>query len=167
MVERKYLAHYIDAAFDRTGEATKYVRLGKDLEELTVEMNPNVETSANILGENTARLTGYEMSASVEPYYVSYDEDLSTKLMDIIDNELTGDACKTTVVDVWLKPGDTPNATPTVDRAIRREVLVAVQSFGGDTSGVQIPFNISGATNRTVGTFDLETKKFTENGTGI
>lgn len=162
MLERKYLAHYIDAAFDLTGAATKYVRLGKNLEELTVEMNPNVQTNANIMGENDARLTGYEMSASISPYYVSHNEELSEKLMEIIDNELTGDACKTTVVDVWLKPGETADAKPIVVKAIRREVVVAVQSYGGDTSGVQIPFEISGATNRTKGTFDVETKKFSE-----
>jgi hypothetical protein len=161
VLERKYLAHYIDAAFDLTGEATNYVRLGKNLEELSVEMNPNVEINANILGENDAKLTGYEMSASVSPYYVSHDEALSEKLMEIIDNELTGDACKTTVVDVWLKPGDTPDAPPVVVKAIRREVVVAVQSYGGDTSGVQIPFDLSGATNRTKGMFDITTKKFT------
>jgi hypothetical protein len=161
VLERKYLAHYIDAAFDLTGEATNYVRLGNNLEELSVEMNPNVEINANILGENDAKLTGYEMSASVSPYYVSHDEALSEKLMEIIDNELTGDACKTTVVDVWLKPGDTPDAPPVVVKAIRREVVVAVQSYGGDTSGVQIPFDLSGATNRTKGTFDITTKKFT------
>lgn len=162
-MERKYLASFIDAAFDTTGAAANYVRLGKDLEELTVEMNPTVETSANILGENTARLTGYEMSADVSPYYVSHDEALSEKLMEIVDNELTGDACKTTVVDVWLKPGATPDEEPTVVRAIRREVLVVVQSYGGDTSGVQIPFSLSGATNRTKGTFDMETATFTPN----
>ena len=33
MIERKYLAHYIDAAFDMTYSATNYIRLGKDLEE--------------------------------------------------------------------------------------------------------------------------------------
>ena len=161
MLERKYLAHYIDAAFDLTGEATNYVRLGNNLEELSVEMNPNVEINANILGENDAKLTGYEMSASVSPYYVSHDEALSEKLMEIIDNELTGDACKTTVVDVWLKPGETPDAPPVVVKAIRREVVVAVQSYGGDTSGVQIPFGLSGATNRTKGMFDIASKKFT------
>ena len=31
MVERKYLAHYIDAAFDTTYADTNYVRLGKNL----------------------------------------------------------------------------------------------------------------------------------------
>lgn len=161
MLERKYLAHYIDAAFDLTGEATNYVKLGEHLEDLTVEMNPNVETSSNIWGETTAMLNGYDVSASVDPYYISHDEALSEKLMEIIDNELTGDAVKTTVVDVWLKPGESVDAAPVVVKAIRREVIVAVQSYGGDTSGVQIPFQLSGATNRVKGTFDLTTRKFT------
>lgn len=161
MLERKYLAHYIDAAFDLTGEATNYVRLGDHLEELNVEMNPNVKTSANILGEADAMLNGYEVSASVDPYYISHDEALSEKLMEIVDNELTGDAVRTTVVDVWMKPGETPDAAPVVVKAIRREVVVAVQSYGGNTSGVQIPFNLSGGKNRTKGSFDITTKKFT------
>lgn len=164
MLERKYLAHYIDAAFDLTGAATNYVRLGEHLEELAVEMNPTVETSSNIWGENTAMVTGYEVSASVDPYYISHDEALSEKLMEIVDNELTGDAVKTTVVDVWMKPGATADAEPVVVKAIRREVIVAVQSYGGNTSGVQIPFNLSGGTHRTKGNFDLKTKTFSEGG---
>lgn len=164
MLERKYLAHFIDAAFDLSGRATNYVKLGEHLEELSVEMNPTVETNRNIWGENTAMLNGYEVSASVDPYYISHDEALSEKLMEIVDNELTGDAVKTTVVDVWMKPGATPDEKPTVIKAIRREVIVAVQSYGGNTSGVQIPFNLSGGANRTKGTFDLETKTFTEGG---
>ena len=164
MLERKYLAHFIDAAFDLSGKSTNYVKLGEHLEELSVEMNPTVETNSHIWGENTAMLTGYEVSASVDPYYISHDEALSEKLMEIVDNELTGDAVKTTVVDVWMKPGATPDEKPTVIKAIRREVIVAVQSYGGNTSGVQIPFNLSGGTNRTKGTFDIETKTFTEDG---
>lgn len=162
MLERKYLAHFIDAAFDLTGEATNYVRLGDHLEDLSVSMNPTVETIRNILGETAATLNGYDMSASVTPFYISHDEALSEKLMEIVDNELTGDAVKTTVVDVWMKPGETADAAPVVVKALRREVIVAVQSYGGNTSGVQIPFNLSGGTNRAKGDFDLDTKKFTE-----
>ena len=162
MLERKYLAHFIDAAFDLKGDATNYVRLGDHLEDLSVNMNPTVETTRNILGETAATLNGYDVTASVAPYYISHDEALSEKLMEIVDNELTGDAVKTTVVDVWMKPGATPNDKPTVVKAIRREVIVGVQSYGGNNSGVQIPFNLSGGTNRTKGDFDLETKQFTE-----
>lgn len=162
MLERKYLAHYIDAAFDLSGTSTNYVKLGEHLEELNVEMNPNVETRNNIWGESTATLSGYEVSTGVDPFYISNDEALSEKLMEIIDNELTGDACKTTVVDVWMKAGETANDPPVVIKAVRREVIVAVQSYGGDTTGVQIPFEMSGSKNKTKGTFDLTTKVFSE-----
>lgn len=162
MLERKYLAHYIDAAFDLTGANTNYVRLGDHLEELSVEMNPSVETTNNILGESTAILEGYEVSAGVDPFYISNDEALSEKLMEIVDNELSGDSVKTTAVDVWMKAGATANDAPIVIKAIRREVIVAVQSYGGDTSGVQIPFEVYGSKNKTKGTFDLSTKKFSE-----
>ena len=50
--ERKYLAHFLDAAFDKTYAASEYVRIGKDLEELSEELNPDVEVRKNILGEN-------------------------------------------------------------------------------------------------------------------
>lgn len=44
-IERKYLAHFIDASFG-TGSATpNYIRLGADLEEYNLELNPDIEVS--------------------------------------------------------------------------------------------------------------------------
>jgi hypothetical protein len=164
MTERKYLAHYIDSAFDTTYKATEYVRLGKDLEEYAVELNPDVETKKNILGENSVAVSGYEVSSSVDPYYYDYDEALSEKIMDIAMNRTTGDGCKTTTIDVLLKPGATADAAPTVVWAYREDCYLVPQSVGGDTTGIQIPFELHRAGNRVKGTFDLTTKKFTENG---
>ena len=161
MLERKYLAHYIDASFDPTGETTNYVRLGEGIEEFNVEMNPEIETTNDIIGNNNAILKNYDVSASVDPYYYTTDDALSAKLQEICEKELKGDDCKTTVVDVWLKPG-ADGGEPTVTSATRREVIVAVQSYGGDTSGVQIPFSINGSKNKVKGDFDISTKKFTE-----
>ena len=48
MVERKYLAHYLDSAFDTSYESPSYVRIGKDLEEYNEELNPDVEVRKNI-----------------------------------------------------------------------------------------------------------------------
>jgi hypothetical protein len=164
MTERKYLAHYIDSAFDTTYKATEYVRLGKDLEEYAIELNPDVETKKNILGENSVAVSGYEVSSSVDPYYYDYDEALSEKIMDIAMNRTTGDGCKTTTIDVLLKPGATADAAPTVVWAYREDCYIVPQSVGGDTSGIQIPFELHRAGNRVKGTFDPTTKKFTENG---
>lgn len=162
MIERKYLAHYIDGAFDTTYAAAAYVRLGKDLEEYAEELNPDVESVKNILGENSVRVNGYEVSSSVDPFYYDYDDSLSEKIMDIAMNRTTGNSCKTTTVDVLLKPGSSADAEPTVVWAWREDCYVVPESVGGDTSGVQIPFTIHRAGNRVKGSFDLSTKKFTE-----
>lgn len=163
--ERKYMAHFIDANFG--GEATDYVRLGKDLESYAEELNPDVETKKNILGENSVVHNGYEASSDADPFYYEYDDALSEKIMDIAMNRLTGDACKTTKVDVLLKPGATSADAPTVIKAWREDVLVIPTSVGGDTSGIQTPFGIHNNGNRVEGTFDLSTKKFTASSGGL
>lgn len=164
--ERKYLAHYIDANFDKTYAATEYVRLGKDLEEFSEELNPDVETKKNILGENSVVHNGYEVSSDADPYYYDYDDALSEKVMGIAMERLTGDACKTSRVDVLLKPG-VSGGKPTVVWAYREDVMVIPNSVGGDTSGIQVPFTIHNCGNRVKGTFDLDTKKFTVASAGV
>ena len=161
MIERKYLAHYIDSAFDSSKPA--YIRLGKDLEEYSIELNPDVETKKNILGENSVAVNGYEVTSTVDPYYYEYDESLSEKIMGIAMNRTTGDGCKTTTVDVLLKPGANADSAPTVVWAYREDCYVVPQSVGGDTSGVQIPFELHRAGNRVKGTFEMTTKTFTPN----
>lgn len=159
--ERKYLATYLDAAFDMTYEKPDYVRLGKDLDEYSEELNPNVDTKNNIIGEKQVNHTGYDISSEASPFYYEYDDALSEKIMDIAMNRLTGDACKTTKVDVLLKPGATANDVPIVISAWREDVYVIPNSVGGDTSGIQTPFTIHNTNIRVKGTFDLVTKTFT------
>lgn len=153
MIERKYLAHYLDAAFG--ADAVLYVRLGSDLEEFNEELSPDVEVKKNILGEQNVSHNGYEVQSEVEPYYADYDDPLFEKLSEIALERKTGKACRTTKVDVLLKEDGA------VVWAYREDVVVVPNSMGGDTSGVQIPFTIYNAGNRVKGTFDLKTKTFT------
>lgn len=155
MVERKYLAHFIDAAFDTTFAATNYVRLGKDLEEYNEELNPDVETTKNILGEQSVKHNGYEVQADVDPFYYDYDEALAEKIMSIVNERSTGDKCKTSILTVLL---DEEGA---VKWAYREDCMVIPTSVGGDTAGIQTPFSVYMAGNRTKGTFVINTKKFT------
>lgn len=164
--ERKYLAHYLDGAFDLTYANTEYVRIGKDLEEFSIELSPNIETKSNILGENSVLHTGYETTANADPVYYEYDDKLTEKIMEIAMLRKSGDACKTSYVEVLLKPGE-DGATPTVVRAVREDVLLIPTSYGGDTSGVQVPFSVNFNGNRTEGTWDIASKKFTANGVGL
>ena len=163
MIERKYLAHYIDAAFDTTYSETNYVRIGKNLEEYAEELNPDVEITHNILGEQSVQHSGYEVQSDVDPYYYeNYDDKLSEKIMELANTRATGDKCKTSMVDVLLKPDktDPEKNPPTVVWAYREDVYVIPNSVGGDTSGIQTPFTVYKAGNRVKGSFDLTEKTF-------
>lgn len=152
-IDRKYLAHYLDENF---GSGTvSYTRLGKDLEEYNEELNPDVEVNKNIWGEQNVNHNGYEVQSEVDPFYAYSGDPLFTKLALIANERKTGDACKTTKVDVLL------NADGTVVWAYREDVYVVPNSIGGDTSGVQIPFTVYNAGNRVAGTWDPSTKTFT------
>lgn len=152
-IERKYLAHYIDAAF--SADAPNYIRLGADLEEYNEELNPDVEIRKNILGEQNVQHSGYEVQSEVEPYYAYTGDALFTRLARIANERLTGSDCITTKVDVLL------DESGTVTWAYREKVWVIPNSMGGDTSGVQIPFTVYAAGERTAGTWDVTTKTFT------
>lgn len=153
-IERKFLAHFIDASFGAK-DGINYIRLGADLEEFNEELSPDVEVKKNIIGEQTVNHNGYEVQSEVDPFYAYYDDPLFERLAEIANERKTGDDCVTTKVDVLL------NEDGTVLWAYREKVWVVPNTIGGDTSGVQIPFSIYNAGERVKGTFDLATKTFT------
>ena len=64
-IERKYMAHYLNAAFGK-GE-DNYTRLGADLEEYSPELSANVETKSNILGQTSIVIDSYQKQARSAP----------------------------------------------------------------------------------------------------
>ena len=155
-IERKYLAHFINTATPEA-EAANYERLGKDLEEFSPEMSAQVDKKKNIMGETSVLISSYEKSASVEPFYAEKDSALFSRLQTIIDDQLVLDALKTDVVEVKLWEPAEDGSYP----AIKEEALIEVSSYGGDTTGYQIPFTLHFTGVRTKGTFNVTTKTFT------
>ena len=155
-IERKYLAHFINAA-PLGEENAQYERLGKDLEEFSAELSAQVETKKNILGQTSVVISGYEKTGSVEPYYAESGSALFARLQDIIDEGRVLEDVKTDVVEVKLwEPGQ--NGTY---NAIREEAYIEGTSYGGDTTGYQIPFTLHFTGNKVKGTFNVETREFT------
>ena len=149
-IERKYLAHYLEAA------EGSYVRLGKDLEAYAPELGAQVEKTKNILGETAVNLVGYEKTGTVESFFAETGDPLFDKLQAILDEDLTLDACKCAVVEVKLWDGE-----GTAFPAIREEAVLEITSYGGDSKGYQIPFNIHYTGVKQKGTFDVQSKTFT------
>lgn len=153
-IERKYLVHYLNAT---PASTATWCRLGKDLEEFSVELSPEIETKKNILGESSTNLSAYEASASVDPYYADKDDPLYDFLQDIIDGRKTLDACKTEYLEVqtWKEAIEGKYV------AYKESVIVEISSYGGDTTAYAIPFTLHMQGDRVKGTFDPDTKTFT------
>ena len=138
---REAMAHYLDTKFNtKTADAEKaeFEIIGDDIEEMSVELNADTEQIKNILGQTKTRDNGYTPSMDADPFYADPDKKLYPKLRDIAMNRLTGDSCKTLMLEVIVE--DTAAET---HKAWLRQVIVKPQSYGGDTAGLNIPFTVS------------------------
>ena len=154
--ERKLMAHYINTVFNPTS-GTSYELLGEDLAEYSVEMNPIISVERNVLDQDVVYHDGYEPTASVTPYYAREGSGLFSALQSVVDHSYHGNKCKTYIVEVhlWDKVGTN------LYRAVRRTAYVGIDSFGGDTSGYQIPFTLTIQTSgQTTGNFNVSTNTF-------
>lgn len=147
----KYMT-YVDSTFGGTGTPAWYL-IGKDIEDMSTELNPDTESVKNILDETSFRHNGYEVSTEADPFYADPSDPLYPKLRDIAFGRLKGDECKTTVLEVIVE--DTEAAS---HLAYTEECYVVPSSIGGDTSGVNIPFTINYSGNRTKGTVTITNK---------
>lgn len=140
-LNREALAHYLDTTWNKkVADASKatFEILGDDIEELSVEMNAETSQIKNILGQTKTQDKGYTPSMDADPYYADPDKALYPKLRDIAMERLTGDECKTLMLEVIVE--DLKASTHT---AYVREVMVKPTSYGGDTEGFNIPFTVS------------------------
>ena len=145
-LNREALAHYLDYSFGDTVSSATWEIIGEDIEEMSVELNPDTETIKNILGQTKAKDNGYEPTMDADPFYADPEKKLYPKIRDIALQQLKGDACKTFMLEVIVE--DT-NATNHL--AFVQEVMVKPQSYGGDTAGMNIPFQVSFNGSRTKG----------------
>lgn len=147
-MQRKLFVQYIDASFGGTTAAP--YRLGKDFSEFNNQLNPQTETGQNILGETTFNMSGYQKSAEGTPYYARVGDPLFTQLQQIVDTEAQYEGTLTTVYDVHLWEAGTTSGTY---KAYSQPAYVIPTSYGGDTTGYQIPFTVNYIGERTAGYF--------------
>lgn len=145
-LNREALAHYLDYSFGGEAESATWEIIGDDIEEMSVEMNPDTETLKNILGQTKTRDNGYEPTMDADPFYADPEKKLYPKLRDIALGQLKGDECKTLMLEVIVEDTAAENHLAYV-----QEVLVKPQSYGGDTAGLNIPFQVSFNGARTKG----------------
>lgn len=145
-LSREALAHYLDYSFKQTPASATWEILGDDIDDMSVDLNPDTETKKNILGQTKTTDNGYEPSMDADTYYANPDKKLYPKIRDIAMKRLKGADCKTLMLEVLVEDTSAENHLAYVE-----EVMVKPQSYGGDTSGVNIPFKVSSDGKRTEG----------------
>lgn len=152
-LDREALAHYLDTSFKMKEETATWEILGDDIEDMSVELNPDTEQKRNILGKMRTTDNGYTPSMSADPFYADPSKKLYPKIRDIALNRLKGDACRTLMLEVIVE-----DTAAVKHLAYVQEVMVKPQSYGGDT-GVNIPFDVTDDGERTKGYVTAESLK--------
>ena len=157
-LKRSAYLHYLATDFDFTAAtptaatAAAWFLIGADVEDMSVELNPDTEIKKNILDETSVIDKGYEPSVDVDTYYATPTDALYPKLKDIMMNRKTDAACRTYFMTITI---DTDGSS---HDAWVEEVIVKPTSYGGPQGGVAIPYTISFAGNRQQGTATISNK---------
>ena len=139
-LNREALAHYIDSAWNKkVADASKAVFeiIGDDIEEMSVEMNPDTSQVKNILGQSRTVDNGFAPTMSADPWYADPEKKIYEHLRDIALEQKKGDERKTLMLEVVVE-----DTEATEHLAYVREVKVTPTSYGGGTEGFNIPFNV-------------------------
>lgn len=133
--------------------------LGKDDDDLSKELNPDTETTKNVLGETTFTHSGYEPTVDMDTYYADPSRILYNHLLEVAMQEKYGEEdLLGYFAEAYFTSVDAEARTMSGYCYVRRAWFVP-QSVGGDTSGLAIPFNITpiGGMKRGEITYDMAT----------
>ncbi len=118
--------------------------LGKDSDDLSIDLNPDTEQTKNVQGEVTFTNNGYTPSMSNE-YQARTEDAIYKPIQYIVDNlavddEHTSATMIVATLDIEVK--DTGEKTAT-GSGYKVPVKIVVDNDGGATAGYAIPFTIN------------------------
>jgi len=146
-----------------TAAAGAWEALGKDNDDLSKELNPDVETSKNVLGETTVTHSGYEPEVGVDPYYIDPSRKMYKHLAEVAIEEKYDEASVLGFFGEAHFTTANPETKKMTGFVFIRQAYYVPQSVGGDTSGWAIPVNIYpiGAVTKKKIVYDMPTNEAT------
>lgn len=126
-----------------SGSTQVWEAIGKDNDELTKDLNPDTESSKNVLGEATFTHSGYEPSVDVDPYYMDPDRAMYSHLLECALEEKYGEADLVGEFAEAFFTTVNAEAKTMTGYCYVRDAWFVPQSTGGDTTGYAIPYTIN------------------------
>lgn len=125
-----------------TKAAGGWEALGKDNDDLSKELNPDTESSKNVLGETTFRHSGYEPEIGIDPYYIDPARKMYARIRENAieenygENDLLG-----YFAEAYFETANKESRTMTGYCFVRQAWYVP-ESVGGDTTAFAVPVSI-------------------------
>lgn len=134
--------------------------LGKDTDDLSIELNPDTEQVKNVQGEVSFVNNGYTPSMSNDSYIARREDAIYPRLQTIVDTLATDDErTSATMMVATLTEEVKESTTKTLTgKGYTVPVKVVCDSDGGGTAGYAIPFTVSEDGGRTQGTVSVSNK---------
>lgn len=137
--------------------------LGKDNDDLSKELNPDTESSKNVLGETTFRHSGYEPEIGVDPYYIDPARKLYSRIRDNAMQENYGESDLLGLfAEAYFETANKETRKMTGYCFVRQAWFVP-ESVGGDTTAFAIPISVHpvGAVTKKKIVYDMSTNEAT------
>ncbi len=144
-----------------TFDDEEYTCLGKDSDDLSIELNNDSESFKNVQGETTFVNNGYTPSMTNE-YIARTEDSIYTHVQEIADTLATDDertGATLIVATLDIEVSETTGETGATGKGFKVPVKVVVDSDGGATNGYAIPFTITEDGARVQGTVTVKDKK--------
>lgn len=131
--------------------------LGTRTEDSSIEYNPDIETTTDILGINYTDLNRTQPQQDFDPYLILGGSKLGAKLNDIRRRNALSELSQFTVYIITAFVGDSTNGYATEKHT---GCTITYNSIGGDTN-VNFPISVYFSNNITLGTVDKLADDFT------
>ena len=143
-----------------TFDDESYTLVGKGMDNLSTDTNPDTEQTKDVLGDSSFDHNGYTPSLAVE-YTARTEDAIYPHIQEIsdtlsVDEDVIGAHLIVATLTEEVKESDTKTLT---GKGYRVPVKIVVTGDGGDTSGYQIPFTAYEDGNRIQGTVSVTERK--------
>lgn len=158
-IKRKDVMHFANVG---TKSEPEWEQVGDGIEELTREMNNNVEAKTDITGNTSVTVSKGNQVSSVSPFKAKKESKLFQKLYQIYTDDLE----LSDVEMEFLEVSVFDEISEGLYSAIKQNAAIDLKSFGGPTTGLEMPFDINYMGEKEKGNFDPTTKTYTKS-TGV
>lgn len=135
--------------------------LGKDVDDLSKDLNPDTENTKNVLGESAFEHKGYQSTVGLDTYYMDPGRIMYEHLLDVAMREAYAES---DLLGYFAEAYFTSASGTTMSGyCYVRRAWIVPQSTGGNTAGLSIPFTVNpqGGVEKKAITYDMVTNTAT------